>query len=119
VSLLLDHVEITSCSQGIYDDAGLPDGQFSLQNAHVQTTHSAVGLGGNIVAADLGTAASPGNNQLETDDGEPALWDSRGRPGAKIDAHRTTLNGVSYSGDILGPADSPGYRISGPNTIRF
>jgi hypothetical protein len=78
-----------------------------------------VGLSGDIVAADLGTAASPGNNQLGTEDGSAALGDGRDRAGAAIDAHSTTLNGVSYSGDILGPAESPGYRIAGPNTIHF
>jgi hypothetical protein len=117
--LTLDQVEL-ACGQGVsYDTRG--GGHFSLRRSHVQASAgAAVTIGGKFTAVDLGTTTSPGDNQLESAAGSPALWDDRHEAGAAVNAHGTTLNGMSFKGDVLGPVDVSGaYRIDGPNTIRF
>ena len=118
-NLTLDHAELT-CGRGVdYDTRG--GGHFSLRHSRVRATAgAAVTVGGEFTAVDLGTAASPGDNQLESAPGSPALRDGRHEAGAAVDAHGTTLNGVTFDGDVLGPVNVSGaYRLDGPNTIRF
>jgi hypothetical protein len=119
VSLALDHLTIGACGGGIDYDGGLLDGRLSLHDAAIQSQSGAVVIGGRFAAADLGTGDAPGNNQLATASG-PAFSDDRGVVGPAIDAHGTALNGATYSGDVLGPADvAAGYHIQTSNTIHF
>ncbi len=119
VSLTLDHVTISACGAGIDYDAGVLDGRLSLHGTVIQSQSDAVVVRGAFVAADLGTAEAPGDNQLATTSG-PALSDVRSAVGAAIDARGTPLNGVTYSGDVLGPADAAtGYHIEAANTVHF
>jgi hypothetical protein len=119
VNLTLDGVTVRACAAGIEYDAGDLDGRLSLHNAQIQSQADALRVSGSFSGVDLGVAATPGNNQLTTTSG-PAFRDDRSTAGAAVDAHGTVLNGVSYSGDVLGPADvTGGYHIQAPNTIRF
>lgn len=119
VSLTLDRVTISACSAGIDYETGTLGGRLSLRDTTIQSQSDAVAVSGRFTAVDLGTSATPGNNQLTTASG-PALSDHRSEQGAAVDARGTVLNGVTYSGDVLGPADvATGYHIEGPNTIHF
>jgi hypothetical protein len=120
LSLALDRAELTTCAYGISYYGDQDDGRISLHRSKVHVKRGpAVSLGGSFAAADLGTAASPGDNELETS-GYPALEDRRMEAGPAVDAHGTLLNGMTPEGSVPGPASAPpAYRIAGPNTIRF
>ncbi len=109
-------VEVGGASDGVW----IHRGTLRVRGSRVAAARTAVSLSGELAAADLGTAASPGGNVLESGPGFPALEDGRTEAGVAVDARGTTLNRMSFSGDVLGPADKSGaYRIAGPNTIRF
>jgi hypothetical protein len=116
----LDRVEIVGCKIGIvYDAFNDASGQLIVRRSHVQSQEQALRVFDLGSAADLGTTASPGDNRLETTSGAPALDDER-LDGVAIDAHGTTLNGASFEGDVVGPADATGsYHLAGTTTIRF
>jgi len=91
-----------------------------MRNSHVQSSFDPLWLDFWFTEVDLGTVASPGNNRLEaTTPGGPALGDSRSFVGIAIDAHDTMLNGVSYSGAVVGRATAGDYYLAGVNTIHF
>jgi hypothetical protein len=119
VSVTLDGAEIAGCDEGIIYNGGFA-GRFRMRNSHVQSSFAPLWLDFWWTQVDLGTVASPGNNELEaTTLGEPALGDGRSFVGNAVDAHGTMLNGVSYGGDVVGPATSGDYRLAGANTIHF
>lgn len=126
VNIDLDQVELSSCYSGVYYSTGWYSGtgglesRLRLRRSQVTASEYAVTLSGRFAAADLGTAASPGDNQLGTASGGPALRDYRNTAGVDVDAHGTTLNGTTFSGVVSGPITVPGaYSISAPNKIRF
>jgi hypothetical protein len=123
-SLSLDAVEITQCQRGL-SFSGARSGtqataQLRVRNSHVQSVDRALTVDGLLATADLGTLASPGNNRLETTAGAVAIDDELDA-GVVMDAHGTTLNGVSFDGqDVIGPADvAGGYHLAVPTEIRF
>lgn len=124
VNFLLDHVDIAGSGHAIRYEAGgigLAGGRFSLRHSHLHTDGGpAALLLSDTFTADLGTAADPGDNRLESASGA-ALFDVRTQAGAAIDAHGTTLNGNVHDGDgdVLGPVQSADYQLLGPNTIHF
>jgi hypothetical protein len=122
VNLTLDHVDIAASGPGIVYEAGgigLTGGRFSLRRSHLRAGNGSAALVlSDTFTADLGTAAAPGDNQLEAASGV-ALFDARIRAGAAIDAHGTTLNGNVHDGDALGPVQTTDYQVMGPNAIHF
>lgn len=123
LNLSLDRITVSACGAGIDYDADQFEGNLVLHDAVIQTQSSAVAVRGGAAVSfatfDLGTAATPGNNRLTTESG-PALLDARTAAALALDAHGTVLNGVTYTGDVLGPADvATGYHIETANTIHF
>lgn len=120
VDAALDGVEIDAGDTGVAYASMSGLGGFRLRNSVVAGRQHGLVLGDGFEAVDLGTAASPGGNQLENASGGFALEDVRGGVGGTVDARGTTLNGMSFAGDVLGPASAAGaYSVSARNTIRF
>ena len=121
VDLTLDRVDLTGCRTGVdYRQDYGQDGQLRLRRSRVAAEVEAVYLSGRVTSADLGTAASPGDNWLETAPGGTALVDTRAELGPAVDAHGTTLNGMTFDGSVLGPVDVPGAcHIRAANELRF
>jgi hypothetical protein len=120
VNATFDDVEIRAADTGISHWS--PDDQslLRLRNTHVVGGHDGIVLvdGGGGGGVDLGTTASPGNNQVENTSGGPAFDDQQN--GGVVDAHGTTLNGMTFDGVVQGPASVPGaYQLRGTATIRF
>jgi hypothetical protein len=119
-TVTLDDVEVTACRFGIRYDAGLGGGRFAMHRSRVSSTDTGVLIERTFEAADLGTASVPGDNQLEVTSGGAALEVFGDSPGVAVGAHGTTLNGLSYAGDVQGPADvAGGYRIGAASTVHF
>lgn len=117
VTALLDNIDIWNSGTGLSYNAYATTDRVSVHGARINTRFDALSLYGPFTA-DLGTAAFPGDNELQAANGA-ALHDRRTTAGPAIDAHGTTLNGTALTGDILGPMTSNVLQISGPNTIRF
>lgn len=116
VNVVLDTVQIDAGDTGLsYWTADR--GQLRLRGSRVSgARHGLVlVLGGDAI--DLGTADSPGGNQVVNTSSGPALEDQRS--GGAIDAHGTTLNGMSFGGVVEGPVRGGAYTLSGTTFIRF
>lgn len=115
-SLLLDDVQIDAGDTGIsYWSSS--QGRLRLRNSHIVGARTGIVLvsGGNDI--DFGTEASPGGNQIDAAGGF-ALDDSD--DGRVIGARGTRLNGMSFTGDVQGPASAAGaYRLRGTDLLRF
>ena len=117
-NITLDQVDIEVGDTGIEEIEYQDHGHLSVRNSHVNGQRRGFSLLGGFATVDLGTADSPGNNQIETASGGLSFedWGDSG----VVDAHGTTLNGTSYDGDVQGPASVAGaYTLHGSDTIRF
>jgi hypothetical protein len=119
----LSHVTIDVETTGV-DVSSLSDPFDSLVRIHDSVIHAGSGGGvivGDDTSCDLGTAATPGNNQIIVTGGfalDTALTDTLEQ---QCDAHGTTLNGHSYDGQtIQGPIMlGTDYRIRDDSRIQF
>ena len=103
---------------GIDEAAVLDHGHLQMRNSHVSAQRIGLSLGGGFATVDLGTADSPGNNQVDTAPGGLAFEDWG--DGGVIDAHDTTLNGSSFDGTVPGPASVAGaYTLHGSDAMQF
>jgi hypothetical protein len=119
-NVTLDRVEISGSRFGLWYDAGWGEGELHMRHSHVSATERSVTVTRYVAVADLGTTDEPGDNQLETMSSGVALDVSSDTPSAVMFAHGTTLNGITYTGDIQGPAEVPGgYRIFGNHIVHF
>lgn len=120
VTGILDDVAITARYHGVELTPNYHPGYVTLRRTRVSAAR-ALWVWGAVGLVDLGTAASPGENELTALGSDDfAIADDRDEVGAPIDAHGTQLNGMAYDGTVTGPASVPGaYRLSAGNIIRF
>lgn len=113
----LDQVDIAVGDTAIDVESDLDLVHLQMRNSHVAGDRRGLVLRAGVAAIDLGTAAIPGANQIESAGG-PAIDDARS--GGAVDAHGTTLNGMSFDGQVQGPASVDGaYALTGSDVIRF
>jgi hypothetical protein len=120
VSGLLDSVEIDARWTGVELTPYYDPGHLTMRRTRA-SARQALRIWGSAALVDLGTAASPGENQLSVlAAADVAIADDRDAAGVPIDAHGTRLNDTAYEGTVTGPASVPGaYRLSAGNIIRF
>lgn len=114
----LDQIEIAATDMAIGLQP-LVGGDFIMRRSHAVGQNQGLVLGDGLDIIDLGTAGSPGDNQLENASGGFALDDRRN--GGTVDLHGTTLNGTGFDGQVVqGPASvAAAYTLSGTDTLRF
>lgn len=118
---MLDHVDISDCGFGIDYDAHHRDGRFSMRHTRVNATALGLAIWDVRAAFDLGTIASPGNNQIAVTSAEGFALQVQGtQRGNTVDAHGVTLNGATFEGSVQGPAELAGHYLVGEsNVVRF
>lgn len=114
----LDDVDIEAGTAISYSTFASSTG-LTMRRTRARSVIDALSVFGPFGALDLGTPASPGDNELTSELGFP-LVDLRDDAGAPIDARGTRLNGQTFTGEVTGPVELPGaYRLAGPNVLRF
>lgn len=122
VTVDLDQAEVAAVGWGVQVE--VPDDTRTRRTLRIRRStisggSNALGLTGSFTSIDLGTAAERGANALTSSPTGHALIDGRSAVGSPIDATGTTLNGNSYSGELLGPRSSPDLMQSAANAVRF
>jgi hypothetical protein len=113
----LDQADIAVGDTAIDVKSNLDGVRLQVRNSHITGQRGGLVLHAGLAEIDLGTTTLPGANEIATAGG-PAIDDARS--GGAIDAHGTTLNGMTFEGQVQGPASVAGaYALTGSDVIRF